>query len=338
MQNVVSMPAVQHARTTDGVNIAYLTAGEGPTLVMMPFHANHLERRWLFSAGAWARRLSESHRVVAYDSRGQGLSPRRLAKAPTVDDYGMDLRAVLTAAEVERATLVAYGGFAHVAIRYAVENPSRVDALVLICTSASHEDWPLGRMAGVAEENWDLFVDLLGAKIPEAAKPQFRDMVNTSALASDYAGLVRAFSASDVTGVLSKLELPVLILHSLDQHWLGVDEGTKFAAMIPESQLVFLDGDVEPDVIAGTRTIASFISGLGIGNETGEGADAPGAAALSARQEEVLRLIRDGMTTREIAERLVLSERTIERHIADAYAKIGARNRAEATAYAMTHL
>ena len=56
---------------------------------------------------------------------------------------------------------------------------------------------------------------------------------------------------------------------------------------------------------------------------------------LSQRQEEVLRLIASGKTTREIAEALVLSERTVERHIADVYAKIGARNRAEATAFAL---
>jgi DNA-binding NarL/FixJ family response regulator len=51
---------------------------------------------------------------------------------------------------------------------------------------------------------------------------------------------------------------------------------------------------------------------------------------------QVLRLIAEGKTTHEIAEALVLSDRTVERHIADVYAKIGARNRAEATAYALS--
>jgi DNA-binding NarL/FixJ family response regulator len=60
--------------------------------------------------------------------------------------------------------------------------------------------------------------------------------------------------------------------------------------------------------------------------------------SLSSRQLDVLRLIARGKTTREIAEALVLSERTIERHIADMYAKIGARNRAEATAYALSRV
>jgi DNA-binding NarL/FixJ family response regulator len=61
-------------------------------------------------------------------------------------------------------------------------------------------------------------------------------------------------------------------------------------------------------------------------------------AGLSPRQAQVLRLIADGKTNREIAETLVLSLRTVERHVEDLYAKIGARNRAEATAFALTRL
>lgn len=56
---------------------------------------------------------------------------------------------------------------------------------------------------------------------------------------------------------------------------------------------------------------------------------------LSAREEEVLRLIASGRTSKEIALALMLSIRTVERHIANIYAKIGARNRADATAYAL---
>jgi len=59
---------------------------------------------------------------------------------------------------------------------------------------------------------------------------------------------------------------------------------------------------------------------------------------LSVRQMQVLRLIAEGKTTREIADELVLSVRTVERHSADVYAKIGARNRAEATAYALSRI
>jgi DNA-binding NarL/FixJ family response regulator len=59
--------------------------------------------------------------------------------------------------------------------------------------------------------------------------------------------------------------------------------------------------------------------------------------SLTHREIEVLRLIASGHTNKEIAGTLVLSERTVERHISNLYAKIGARGRADATTYALRH-
>jgi DNA-binding CsgD family transcriptional regulator len=67
---------------------------------------------------------------------------------------------------------------------------------------------------------------------------------------------------------------------------------------------------------------------------------APPAAAqhgLSPRELEVLRLIAAGRSNREMAEALYLSQRTVERHIANLYLKIDAHSKAEATAYARRH-
>ncbi len=58
---------------------------------------------------------------------------------------------------------------------------------------------------------------------------------------------------------------------------------------------------------------------------------------LTRREIEVLRLIASGRTTNEIAQALVVSPGTVERHITNLYGKIGARGRADATAYALTH-
>jgi non-specific serine/threonine protein kinase len=60
-------------------------------------------------------------------------------------------------------------------------------------------------------------------------------------------------------------------------------------------------------------------------------------AGLTPREAEVLALIASGHTNREIAAALVLSVGTVERHIANIYGKIGARGRADATAYALRH-
>jgi DNA-binding NarL/FixJ family response regulator len=57
--------------------------------------------------------------------------------------------------------------------------------------------------------------------------------------------------------------------------------------------------------------------------------------ALTRREVEVLRLLAAGSTNRQIAERLVLSVHTVERHVNNVYRKIGVRNRSEATVFAL---
>jgi len=64
----------------------------------------------------------------------------------------------------------------------------------------------------------------------------------------------------------------------------------------------------------------------------------PGAAhGLSRRELEVLRLVAAGMTNREIAAALVISEHTVARHVQNIFAKLGLSSRAAATAFAFEH-
>ncbi|MEV4687976.1 LuxR C-terminal-related transcriptional regulator [Microbacterium sp. LWH3-1.2] len=58
------------------------------------------------------------------------------------------------------------------------------------------------------------------------------------------------------------------------------------------------------------------------------------AGALTARELEVLRLVSTGLTNRGIGERLTLSEKTVARHLANIFGKLGITSRAAATAYA----
>jgi LuxR family transcriptional regulator, maltose regulon positive regulatory protein len=61
------------------------------------------------------------------------------------------------------------------------------------------------------------------------------------------------------------------------------------------------------------------------------------AAGLSRRELQVLALVAEGCSNAEIARRLVLSQHTVHRHVANILTKLAASSRAAAAAYAAHH-
>ncbi|HEV8420174.1 MAG TPA: LuxR C-terminal-related transcriptional regulator, partial [Actinomycetota bacterium] len=62
-----------------------------------------------------------------------------------------------------------------------------------------------------------------------------------------------------------------------------------------------------------------------------------GEGGLTAREVEVLRLVAEGKTNRAIADQLVISEKTVARHVSNIFNKLGLSSRSAATAYAYEH-
>ncbi|WP_219508362.1 helix-turn-helix transcriptional regulator [Nonomuraea ceibae] len=73
---------------------------------------------------------------------------------------------------------------------------------------------------------------------------------------------------------------------------------------------------------------ARFGAGQGNGHVDG---------ALTAREQEVLRLVAEGLTNREIAERLFIAQKTVSVHVSNILAKLGASTRTQAAATARRH-
>lgn len=81
---------------------------------------------------------------------------------------------------------------------------------------------------------------------------------------------------------------------------------------------------------------SSYIIHHRIGNDSGE-INKHGDALLSRRENEILRLVASGLTSREIACQLFISPRTVEKHRAALMHKIGVNHMAGLMAYAFNH-
>jgi DNA-binding NarL/FixJ family response regulator len=118
-----------------------------------------------------------------------------------------------------------------------------------------------------------------------------------------------------------------------------MEESIKVASGLPNARLLVTDGAWQlGDSAQGLTAIDEFVAHISTQLPPNVASAADGSLArLSPRERQVLKLLALGKRNREVAAALVLSERTVQRHIANIYKKIGARNRAEATAFAFTH-
>ncbi len=120
----------------NGTQLYFASAGpeSGPPLVLIPETGTD-RRVWRDQVAAFAER----YRVVRYDLRGWGRSPRRMG----VYRYAEDLAGLLDWLGIEQAALVGLYSGADVALDLALERPERVATLVLVEPFLS--DWILTR-------------------------------------------------------------------------------------------------------------------------------------------------------------------------------------------------
>ncbi|MFI6620230.1 response regulator [Streptomyces sp. NPDC050528] len=137
-------------------------------------------------------------------------------------------------------------------------------------------------------------------------------------------------------------ELAVLMLTSFD------DEDALLDAIMAGASGYVLKQIKGTDLVSAVRTVASGQSMLdpattarlmrSLRAEPAQAPEtAPELASLSPREREILALIGDGLTNREIGKRLYLSEKTVKNHISRLLAKLGVQRRVQAAVLA-SHL
>jgi DNA-binding NarL/FixJ family response regulator len=87
------------------------------------------------------------------------------------------------------------------------------------------------------------------------------------------------------------------------------------------------DGDLAMPRRLAARTLRDLVSA---GRARATAPTGSGLEQLSPREEEILRLLAEGLTDREIGETLMISSRTVETHVGNILRKLDAKNRAEA--------
>jgi pimeloyl-ACP methyl ester carboxylesterase/DNA-binding CsgD family transcriptional regulator len=342
----MSSRTIHYARSSDGVNIAYLTLGNGPDLVFASnifgdvhhYYLPHPHTR--FMTDELARR---GFRVVRHDLRGMGSSDR------DVDDMSLearvlDVEAVVARLGLDRYYLAGVDGGAAVAAACAAQHPARVAALVLINPYISGrrrlEASPgLQALAGIksmAQDHWQFTTLTAGNLVTEFQNPEHaRNLAEGFRLAAapeTWAAYMQSIHEVDLMDTLPRVAAPALVVHDSGFPFGSFEFCQQVAARLPDARFVVVDGDAAAEVGA----IDDFLTAIdAIPGRAGSLGAGEVRHNLSGRQAEVLDLIARGRTNREIAEALVLSLRTVERHTADLYAKIGVRNRTEAVAYAL---
>jgi pimeloyl-ACP methyl ester carboxylesterase/DNA-binding CsgD family transcriptional regulator len=338
--------------SVDGQRVAYATVGSGPLLLLPALWIGHLELEWEFDEfRRFIGALARGRTVVRYDRLGTGLSDRN-APPPelAVDTEVATLEEIVRVLRAEKLSLLgmSFGGCA--AVAYAAKAAGRVRSLALIGAFADGEDIAPAQLReallSTVRAHWgagaralsDIWLPGADAKTRE----RFTRLQHGAASPAVAADLLAAVYGADMRERARDVTGPALVVHRRQDRAIPIAAGRALASLLPDARLVALEGDAHiPWLGDGDAVIAALTSFFdqhdptAAKREAAEHADPTWTAEpLTARQVEILRLVADGLSDGEIAERLTVSPHTVHRHVANIRAKLGQPSRAAAAAQA----
>jgi pimeloyl-ACP methyl ester carboxylesterase/DNA-binding CsgD family transcriptional regulator len=331
--------------TVDGRRLAYEVAGEGPLLVCPAWWVSHLEldRDNVGFARFWAA-LGDGYSVVRYDRLGVGASERELRESDlSVDAEVAVIEALVDELGAERISVFGGSSGGCAAIAFAARFPERVERLVLYGSYAHGPSIspPAVREAILAAvgSHWGLgsrvLADLFLGQVGSEQHESFARFQRLATSAETAAALLEQVHRNDVRDQLSLVKAPTLVVHRRGDRAIPYRLGREVAAGIGGATLVPVEGRAHfPWVGDADAVVRAVRAVLRVQGESEPPAGEPAAILLSRREREVLQLVANGLSDREIAEQLILSPHTVHRHVANIRHKLGRGSRTAAVAEA----
>lgn len=346
-------PQVKYAQGQN-IHIALQSGGEGPLdIILVPGYVSQCETAWEEpSLSDFLSRLCAFSRVTIFDKRGTGLSDRTPSdRQATLEERMEDLSIVLDDIVAEKPVLFAWCEGGGMALKFAATYPNRVSALVLVNSSPRlrwADDYPQGfddvileSFLKAMEEEWGSGAGaaLFAPSLADDARFRawFAKAQRRSSTPGAIAETLRMQFDRDVRDVLPEVQIPTLVMHRLGDLTVSVEHGRYLRDALPNARYVELEG---PDHMfwVGERgvlidAIFSFLSetlGLRLRATRRSGVDGVvGWESLTPVEHAVVRLVAEGLTNPQIGERLFISKRTVQAHLARIFVKLGVRSRAE---------
>jgi pimeloyl-ACP methyl ester carboxylesterase/DNA-binding CsgD family transcriptional regulator len=322
-----------------GRHVAYATCGTGPPLVVGPRWVFRLDEEWAdLDVRAFYLDLARTHTVIRFDRIGTGLSSRELDPPPSIEDESRQLEAVIRAVGAP-AVVFATSCCGPSASQLAVRAPELLAGIVYFGGFAARNDIPDATRESLIEftrANWGLAAQLFaGLFDPHAAGEEivrYTRLQRSSATAESAAALLELDLTADIRDLLPRVRTPALVLHRRGDRTVPIGRGRELASLLPNARFVPLSGDTHLPWRGDRRELLRALAGFLHGDAPTE---LDGASPLTGRETEVLRLVATGMSNREIAGTLVLSEHTVHRHVANILRKLSEPTRAGAATHAL---
>ncbi len=279
-------PRIQYAKTSDGVNIAFATYGEGRPFVWshQPI-ASHVQLEWQQpSYRAAYSLLATMGMLVRFDTRGVGLSDRDVDDV-SLDARVRDLETVADHLNLNSFALLGLETGGATAIAYAARHPKRVSHLVLVNCSARGGDpmaTPRGKaLFGLADEDdWEMLTENLGAAVFGYGREEtkrYGEFLRACITPEMLRRMSEANDDIDVSDLLGQVRLPTLVVRHSGIKWLTMDATRELASGIPNARLLVVEGLYADNAEQFFRGVVDF---LGEEEEAAAGATVPTPSGL----------------------------------------------------------